>query len=136
MYNKIHKSLSVFQLSQPKLQNSNLGSRSTIQYSSNSQSRTTTQSIQSTIPNPNKTLQNSSGTTLNDYVMKESSKRYFNTTRIVGTARVGYGHFTLFGTYQFTNLFKDGAAIECFCTGFEPVKGVLINLEGKLPSLL
>ena len=30
-----------------------------------------------------------------------------------------------------TNQFKDGAAIECFCTGEEPVKGVLINLEGK-----
>ena len=30
-----------------------------------------------------------------------------------------------------TNLFKDGAAIECFCTGEEPVKGVLISLDGK-----
>ncbi|MBC7886735.1 MAG: AAA family ATPase [Ferruginibacter sp.] len=30
-----------------------------------------------------------------------------------------------------TNLFKDGAAIECFCSGEEPVKGVLISLEGK-----
>jgi ATP-dependent RNA/DNA helicase IGHMBP2 len=30
-----------------------------------------------------------------------------------------------------TNLFKDGAAIECFCTGEEPVKGVLLNLDGK-----
>ena len=30
-----------------------------------------------------------------------------------------------------TNLFKDGAAIECFCAGEEPVKGVLINLDGK-----
>jgi ATP-dependent RNA/DNA helicase IGHMBP2 len=30
-----------------------------------------------------------------------------------------------------TNLFKDGAAIECFCTGEEPVKGILINLDGK-----
>jgi len=30
-----------------------------------------------------------------------------------------------------TNLFKDGAAIECFCSGEEPVKGVLINLDGK-----
>ncbi len=30
-----------------------------------------------------------------------------------------------------TNLFKDGAAIECFITGEEPVKGILINLEGK-----
>ena len=30
-----------------------------------------------------------------------------------------------------TNQFRDGAAIECFCSGEEPVKGVLINLEGK-----
>jgi len=30
-----------------------------------------------------------------------------------------------------TNLFKDGAAIECFITGEEPIKGILINLEGK-----
>ena len=30
-----------------------------------------------------------------------------------------------------TTLFKDGAAIECFFQGEEPVKGVLINLDGK-----
>ena len=30
-----------------------------------------------------------------------------------------------------TYLFRDGAAIECFITGEEPVKGVLINLDGK-----
>ncbi|MBZ4189924.1 outer membrane beta-barrel protein [Niabella beijingensis] len=47
-----------------------------------------------------------------DYLLKESSKRYFNTTRIVGTARIGVGHFTLFGTYQFTKLLKDGAGPE------------------------
>jgi len=29
------------------------------------------------------------------------------------------------------NLFKDGAAIECFIAGEEPVKGVLISLDGK-----
>lgn len=29
------------------------------------------------------------------------------------------------------NLFKDGTAIECFCAGEEPVKGVLLNLDGK-----
>lgn len=29
------------------------------------------------------------------------------------------------------NLFKDGAAIECFLSGEEPIKGVLINLDGK-----
>ncbi len=30
-----------------------------------------------------------------------------------------------------TNLFRDGAAIECFITGEDPVKGVLMNLDGK-----
>lgn len=29
------------------------------------------------------------------------------------------------------NLFRDGAAIECFITGEEPVKGVLLNLDGR-----
>lgn len=29
------------------------------------------------------------------------------------------------------NMFKDGAAIECFIAGEDPVKGVLISLEGK-----
>lgn len=29
------------------------------------------------------------------------------------------------------NMFRDGAAIECFITGEEPIKGVLLNLEGK-----
>lgn len=46
------------------------------------------------------------------YLLKESSKDYFNTTRIVGTARIGVGHFTLFGTYQFTNLLKEGMGPE------------------------
>ena len=49
------------------------------------------------------------GNTLNDYTMKEASKRFFNKNRLVGTARIGYGHFTLYGSYQFTTLFKDGA---------------------------
>src|SRR5215203_3240439 len=30
-----------------------------------------------------------------------------------------------------TNHFKDGAAIECFIAGEEPVKGILINLDSK-----
>jgi ATP-dependent RNA/DNA helicase IGHMBP2 len=29
------------------------------------------------------------------------------------------------------NLFKDGAALECFIAGEEPIKGVLISLDGK-----
>lgn len=32
---------------------------------------------------------------------------------------------------QEINLFKDGAAIECFIAGEEPIKGILIQLEGK-----
>lgn len=29
------------------------------------------------------------------------------------------------------NMFKDGAAIECFISGEDPVKGILVSLEGK-----
>src|SRR4029077_17804045 len=29
------------------------------------------------------------------------------------------------------NMFRDGAAIECFISGEEPVKGLLISLDGK-----
>lgn len=46
---------------------------------------------------------------INEYTMKEASKRFFNKTRISGMARIGYGHFTLFGSYQFTPLLKDGS---------------------------
>jgi hypothetical protein len=60
----------------------------------------------------NRLLQSSSGGTINDYSLKEGSKKYFNTTRFSGTARVGYGHFSLFGSYQFTTLFKEGVAAE------------------------
>src|SRR5881392_2325572 len=30
-----------------------------------------------------------------------------------------------------TNQFRDGAAIECFFAGEEPVKGILMSLDGK-----
>ena len=60
----------------------------------------------------NKTLENKSGNTLNDYVSKEYSKKFFNTTRLIGTARVGLGHFSLYGSYQVTSLFKEGVAAE------------------------
>lgn len=60
----------------------------------------------------NKNLESSSGSPLNEYTMKESSKRYFNTTRISGMARIGWGHWSLFGSYQFTSLFKEGVAAE------------------------
>jgi hypothetical protein len=56
-----------------------------------------------------KNLLNKAGTALNTYTVKENSKRYFNGTRLSGTARIGYGNFSLFGSYQITTLLKDVA---------------------------
>ncbi len=51
-----------------------------------------------------------SGTKLNDFTTKESSKVFFNTTRLAATARVGYGIFSVFGSYNITGVFKTGVA--------------------------
>lgn len=55
-----------------------------------------------------KTLLNGSGKTINNYIQKEKSKKYFNSARIAGTARIGYGAFSLFGTYQLNQFVKEG----------------------------
>lgn len=55
-----------------------------------------------------KNLEDRGGNAVNEFIVKEKSKRYFNTTRISATARLGYGHFTLFGSYSLTPLFKEG----------------------------
>jgi hypothetical protein len=55
-----------------------------------------------------KDLLNSQGGVVSDYVQKESSTNYFSTARLVTTARVGYGNFSLFGNYQITSLLKPG----------------------------
>ena len=57
-----------------------------------------------------KTEQTASGSTINDYIEKQSSKRFFNSSRFAGTARIGYGVFSVFGTYQINSLFKEGIA--------------------------
>lgn len=57
-----------------------------------------------------KTLQDKNDNTLISYTSKELTKRYFNTNRISATGRVGYGHFSLFISYQLTPLFKEGVA--------------------------
>lgn len=57
----------------------------------------------------NTKFSNRSNNIINDYTMKEASKKFFNKTRISGMARIGYGHFSLYGSYQFTTLFKDGS---------------------------
>jgi len=66
-----------------------------------------------------KTLVNAAGNTLNNYTEKQSSKNFFNGTRLAGTARIGYGHVSLFGQYAITSFIKDGRgpAIHPFSIG-------------------
>jgi hypothetical protein len=59
-----------------------------------------------------KTLLDKNGATINTYTAKETGKGFFNSTRLAATARVGYGNFSLFGSYQFNNIFKDGVAAD------------------------
>jgi hypothetical protein len=59
-----------------------------------------------------KTLQDKNDNEINSYIAKESSKRFFNTTRLAGTLRIGYGIFSIHGQYNITTLLKDGAGPE------------------------
>ena len=52
------------------------------------------------------------GNSINAYIEKENSKRFVNSTRIAATARIGYGHYSLFGSYQINNIFKTGTAAD------------------------
>ena len=56
----------------------------------------------------NSKYQDKNNQLLNDFVTKESSKRFFNKNRLSITGRVGMGHLSIFGSYQVTPLFKDG----------------------------
>lgn len=66
-----------------------------------------------------KDLQDKNNTTINTYTQKESSKKFFNTTRIAGTARIGYGVFSLYGSYSLNNVLKDiaGAPMKLYEIG-------------------
>lgn len=55
-----------------------------------------------------KNLLNKSGQSVNTFVQKEKAKRYFNSTRLSVTGRVGYGNFSLFGNYQINSFIKEG----------------------------
>ena len=59
-----------------------------------------------------KVLRGPTDNVINNYTVKTSTKSYFNSTRLAGTARIGYGNFSLFGAYSFTGLFKDGVAAD------------------------
>lgn len=52
-------------------------------------------------------------------VYKVNTKRYLETWRFAGTLRLGYGNFTLMGTYNLTNLYKEnqGPPITPFSIG-------------------
>ncbi|MGN6532893.1 MAG: outer membrane beta-barrel protein [Ginsengibacter sp.] len=56
-----------------------------------------------------KNLQSNNDQLLNGYTEKITSSRFINGTRFMATARVGYGIFSLFGTYQLNKVLKDGA---------------------------
>ena len=64
------------------------------------------------VHNKGKTLMDKDGRTLNNYTAKETGKGFFNSTRLMATARIGYGNFSLFGAYQLNNIFKDGVAAD------------------------
>jgi len=55
-----------------------------------------------------KTLLDKNGATVNSYTAKETAKGFFNGTRLAATARVGYGNFSIFASYQLNNILKDG----------------------------
>lgn len=56
-----------------------------------------------------KGLQDKNNNLTNSFTQKENSKRFINSSRFTATARLGYGIFSLFGTYQLNNVLKDGA---------------------------
>lgn len=50
------------------------------------------------------------GNTINAYTEKIKKKTYFNNNRIAATARIGWGHFSVFGQYQLTTVFRENLA--------------------------
>jgi hypothetical protein len=44
---------------------------------------------------------------LGGYTLKEKDRTHFNTPRIAGTVRLGWGNISAFGTYSFNGLFKE-----------------------------
>ncbi|MBC7848900.1 MAG: hypothetical protein H7Y31_04150 [Chitinophagaceae bacterium] len=56
-----------------------------------------------------KSLVNSAGNSVNNYVLKERAKRYFNSTRLSVMGRFGYGIFSIYASYQINAFIKEGA---------------------------
>jgi len=66
-----------------------------------------------------KDMENNANQSINNYVEKENSKKYFNGTRLSPTARISYGVFGIFAQYQITPLIKttDGPPVYPFAIG-------------------
>jgi hypothetical protein len=58
-----------------------------------------------------KNLVNSAGNTVygSNYIAKESSKKYFNSTMLAVTGRIGWSFLSLDASYNLLNVLKDGA---------------------------
>jgi hypothetical protein len=54
-----------------------------------------------------KDYETAGGNVIYSYVQKEASKKFFNGNHLVLSARVGWGHFSLFYNYQFSSLFRE-----------------------------
>lgn len=59
-----------------------------------------------------KSPEDKTGASINSYTEKENSKRFVNSSRFSATARIGYGHYSLFGSYQINSIFKTGVAAD------------------------
>lgn len=55
-----------------------------------------------------KELQDRNDNAIQDYTLKESSKKFFNRTRLSVMGRIGFGHFSAFVSYAITPVFKEG----------------------------
>jgi hypothetical protein len=65
-----------------------------------------------------KDLENSQNQIIGNYIQKESSKQFFNTTQLVPTIRINKGIFGIYGEYQVTSLLKASAGPSIFPFSF------------------
>lgn len=65
-----------------------------------------------------KTWQNSAGQTIGNFTEKESSKQYFNSTKLAFTGRISKGVVGVFGQFQVNSLIKTSAGPSVFPFSF------------------
>ena len=55
-----------------------------------------------------KNLENKNNDVINSITQKEKAKRYFNSTKVAVTGRLGFSNWTVFGAYQVNAFIKEG----------------------------